>query len=60
MAPGLSVGEQVIGLPPNSRTQLAPAFRQVMASLRPLGAGGEQVDEQTMAMLRKLSEQGAG
>lgn len=60
MAPGLSVGAQVSGLPPSSRTQLAPAFRQVLESLRPSIAGGEQVDEQTMEMLRELSEQGTG
>jgi hypothetical protein len=57
MAPGLSIGEQVSGLPPSSRTQLAPAFRQVMESLRPQNAGAELVDEKTMAMLRNLAQQ---
>lgn len=61
MAPGLSIGEQVNSLPPTSRTQLAPAFRQVMESLRPQNAGAELVDEPTIAMLLELSRQsGAG
>jgi len=60
IAPGSAVGQQFISLPPLARESLAPAFSEVVRSLRPDSAGGESVDEKTMQMLRELSQAGEG
>lgn len=55
IAPGLEISQQISSLPPSARNTLAPAFSDVLTSLRPEAAGGEQVDEATMELLRQLS-----
>ncbi len=55
IAPGLEISQQISSLSPEARDTLAPAFSDVLMSLRPHAAGGEVVDEETMNLLRQLS-----
>ncbi len=55
LAPGPEVGKQLGSLPPSHRETLAPEAGAVVRSLRPPSDGGEDADDQTLEVLRKIA-----
>lgn len=60
MAPGPEVGQQLGSLPPPMRETLAPEAVAVVRSLRPPFEGGEDADDETMEVLRRIASGASG